>query len=146
MLKGARELRRSDQLHRSWFTLRMLGIALEFCGQRREAIETLESAVELSRGHSLCRDALGWILARDEQTDRAEAIYQELSKQPADGLVPPWGFVAIGLRDPDRAIEFLERSYEIRDPLLICKHENVFFGLVRDDPRTAAVWKKMGLE
>jgi hypothetical protein len=52
----------------------------------------------------------------------------------------------LGLRDVDRALEWLDRAVDTRDQLMMPIKSYVFFDPIRNDPRFHALLRKMRLE
>jgi hypothetical protein len=50
------------------------------------------------------------------------------------------------LDDKDQALEWLERAYKRRDPLLIAINTWTSLDPIRQDPRFQSIQKKMGME
>ena len=62
--------------------------------------------------------------------------------------VPPTSFawVYLGLRDVDRAFEWLDRAVDAHDQLMMPIKSYAFFDPIRADPRFAALLRKMKLD
>jgi hypothetical protein len=62
--------------------------------------------------------------------------------------VPPTSFawVYLGLRDVDRAFEWLDRAVDARDQFIMPIKTYAFFDPIRKDPRFAALLRKMKLD
>jgi hypothetical protein len=55
-------------------------------------------------------------------------------------------WVYLGLKDPDRAFEWLDRAVDAHDQLMMPIKSYAFFDPIRDDPRFQALLRKMRLE
>jgi serine/threonine-protein kinase len=96
----------------------MRGVARFAAGNREAALGDFQHSVELANT-PLFKGHLGWAYAKMGRRAEAEALLNELlADKPSD--VP--GHIATiycGLGDKDRAMEWMEKAYQARDPLLV---------------------------
>jgi len=80
---------------------------------------------------------------------RAEAhnIIDELTRSSKSGYVSPFYFAGIysTLGEQDRAFEWLEKAYQVRDDQLAWVKVEPVFDSVRSDPRYADLLRRIGL-
>jgi DNA-binding winged helix-turn-helix (wHTH) protein/Tfp pilus assembly protein PilF len=126
----------------------LLGVALRRKGRPDEAVAALRSAVDLSNGAAVFLRWLGLILGAGGRTEEARNVLERLEVISGATYVPPASFawVYLGLRDVDRAFEWLDRAVDGHDQLMMPIRSYVFFDPIRDDPRFAASLRKMNLE
>lgn len=112
-----------------------------------EAVAHLERTLETIRpGHNL-RAHLAHALAAAGRHDDARAVASALERDARAEYVPP-STVAIGLAwagATDGAIDWLERGYRDRDPLMISIYESPYDPL-RADPRFQDLLRRLGLD
>jgi hypothetical protein len=94
---------------------------------------------------------LGWfglVLGACGRADEARSVLERLEVMARTTYVPPTSFawVYLGLRDVDRAFEWLDRAVEARDQFMMPIKTYAFFDPIRDDPRFHALLRKMKLE
>ena len=109
------------------------GLALERMGLAREAIVSLERAVELSDGSGISVAALAQARASAGDDAAARADLAALLSERHDGAYRPSFEIAkvhVALRDYEEAIRWLERAYDERS------HSMVFLEV---DPQLAGV-------
>ncbi|HSC29154.1 MAG TPA: protein kinase [Vicinamibacterales bacterium] len=111
-----------------------LARALLFQGRTDEAIAILESMGPGASG------TLGYAYAASGR--RKEAL--ELAARSTE-FPPRLAFIHAGLRDPDRTIEALERMADREDPRLGAYLTYPEVAFIRDDPRFAALRRRLGL-
>jgi predicted Zn-dependent protease len=112
-----------------------------------EAVAHLERTLETIRpGHNL-RAHLAYAHAAAGRHDDARAVATALERDARAEYVPP-SVVAIALvwaGATDGAIDWLERGYRDRDPLMITIYESPYDPL-RADPRFQDLLRRMGLQ
>lgn len=91
--------------------------------------------------------ALGYYYGLDGQTEKAQAILDDLLERSRKGYVSSlWvATVYLGLGDIDKVFEWLDRAFEERDANLIYITIPPQMDRLRSDKRFAALLKKMGL-
>jgi serine/threonine protein kinase/Tfp pilus assembly protein PilF len=142
------QLRRTVELDPNYpVTCWILGLLLRKMGSYEIAITEGEKAVSLSGGSPLMRAALAHTLAAAGRTEEAFHILDDLTKLAQQRYVAPY-FLAgihIGLGENDRAIEYLEKSYEEHSNWLIYLHLDPSMDGLRDDPRFQELLRRVGL-
>jgi TolB-like protein/Tfp pilus assembly protein PilF len=126
----------------------LLGVGLSRQGLFDEALESLQRAVDLSGGSALMLGWFGLILGAGGRTDEARGVLERLEAMSRTTYVPPasTAWVHLGLRDVDRAFEWLDRAVDARDQLMMPIKSYVFFDPIRNDPRFHALLRKMRLK
>jgi hypothetical protein len=74
-------------------------------------------------------------------------VLERLEVMSGTTYVPPASiaWVHLGLRDVDRAFEWLDRAVDAHDQLMMPIKSYVFFDPIRNDPRFADLLRKMNL-
>jgi serine/threonine protein kinase/tetratricopeptide (TPR) repeat protein len=142
------QLRRAVELDPDYpVTYWILGLLLRKTGRYELAITEGEKAVKLSGGSPLMRAALAHTFATAGRTEEALQMLDDLAKLAQQKYVAPYFFAAIhlGLRENDRAIEYLEKSYEEHSHWLIYLHIDPSMDALRDDPRFQDLLRRVGL-
>lgn len=124
------------------------GIALSRKGLIEEALADLRRAVDLSSGAALFLGWLGLILGLAGRADEARTVLARLESMGRTAYVPPAAvaWVHLGLRDVDRAFEWLDRAVDAHDQVMMPIKSYVFFDPIRNDPRFHALLRKMKLD
>jgi hypothetical protein len=91
---------------------------------------------------------LGLMLGMSGRADEARGVLERLEAMAPIRYVPPsmFAFTHLGLRDVDRAFEWLDRAVDARDQLMMPIKSYVFFDPIRADPRFQSLLRKMKLE
>ncbi len=122
-----------------------LGEALEMKGLTEDAIAEYEKATALN-DDPVPRALLGHLYAKIGRKDEARRILQRLRDSAKERYVTPYLFAMIhlGLGEKDRAIDFLEKTYEDRDGYNIAFIKvDPFLDLLHGDPRFEALVQKV---
>jgi len=116
-------------------------------GRFELAIAEGEKGVTLSGGSPLLRAALAQTLGTAGKRREAIQILDDLTKQANQKYVPSYFFagIHIGLGEPDRAIECLEKSYEERSHWLVYLHIDPSMDGLRSNPRFQNLLQRVGL-
>jgi adenylate cyclase len=110
-----------------------------------EAIMELKKAIELNKfSHAL--GYLGYVYAATGRREEALATIANLMRENWRGLSfeTDIATVYIGLGETNKALEFLEKALEARDPWLVFS-AGPFFDPVRSNPRYLEIMRKVGL-
>jgi len=93
------------------------------------------------------RAALTQTLGTARRREEAIQILDDLTKLAKQKYVPSYFFagIHIGLGEDDRAIEYLEKSYEERSHWLIYLHLDPSMDGLRSNPRFQDVLRRIGL-
>jgi serine/threonine protein kinase/tetratricopeptide (TPR) repeat protein len=132
------QLRRTVELDPNYpVTYWILGLLLRKTGCYEPAIAEGEKGVKLSSGSPLMRAALAHTFGIAGRTKEALQILNDLTELAKQKYVAPYFFagIHIGLGENDRAIEYLERSYEEHSHWLIYLHIDPSMDGLRDNPR-----------
>ena len=124
-----------------------LGQTYLYTGKYQEAITVLERAAERSRRTPAILGTLGAAYARAGRKADAEKILQELSDLAKSRYVSAHAFswVYLGLRDRDRAFEWLEREMEERSNAVAWNGSWHMLDEYRSDPRCVSLMRRIGL-
>ena len=90
---------------------------------------------------------LGQVHAMAGQVDDARAILRRLEHMSGQRYISPYHFAYVytGLRQYDRAIDYLERAYEDRAGAVYGIKGSFLFTTLHDHPRFVALLHKMNL-
>ena len=142
------QLRRTVELDPNYpVTYWILGLLLRKLGRYKLAIAEGEKGVKLSGGSSLMRAALAQTFGTAGRRKKAIQILDDLTKLAKQKYVAPYFFagIHIGLGDDDRAIEYLEKSYEEHSHWLIYLHIDPSMDGLRSNPRFQDLLRHVGL-
>ena len=116
-------------------------------GQADAAMQSMALADQLADGSSQAAAALGYLLARSGQTQRARDVLQRLLDLAGTRYVPPTstGLIYAGLGDSALAMAALERGYAVRDVRMTLVWNDGRWGLVSKEPRFLALKHQMKL-
>jgi serine/threonine-protein kinase len=125
-----------------------LGSVLLASGMRDQAIAEFQKALDLSGGHPNVRALLAHAYAVSGRASEARELLRQLMASSEREYVAPIDIarVYLGLGERDSALDWVERAYARPDSSPWPYHllDPMFDG-VRQEPRVAAVLKKMGL-
>ena len=142
------QLRRTIELDPNYpVTYWILGLALRKIGSYELAIVEGEKGVKLSGGSPLMAAALAHTFGIAGRTTDARQVLDDLTKQSMQKYVAAYFFAGIhvGLGENDRAIEYLEKSYQEHSHWLIYLHMDPSMDGLRDDPRFQDLLRRVGL-
>jgi serine/threonine protein kinase/tetratricopeptide (TPR) repeat protein len=142
------QLRRTVELEPHYpVTYWILGLLLRKLGRYEEAITEGEKGVKLSGGSPLMKAALAHTLGAAGNRNQAIEILDELTKLTEQKYVSPYFFAGIhvGLGEIDRAIEYLEKSYEDHSHWLIYLHIDPSMDALRSNSRFQDLLRRVGL-
>jgi eukaryotic-like serine/threonine-protein kinase len=142
------QLRRAAELDANYpVTYWILGLLLRKTGCYELAIAEGEKGVRLSGGSPLMRAALAHTLGAAGRKQEASQMLDELTALAKQKYVAPHFFsgIHIGLGEHDRAIEYLEKSYEEHCHWLIYLHIDPSMDSLRDNPRFRDILRRVGL-
>jgi serine/threonine-protein kinase len=126
----------------------VLGMGLDGIGASAEALVELRRAHELSGGIPFTLGFLAYISGRAGQHETVREIVERARSAWESGYFPPstLAFGYAGLEQWDAVFEWLERSVDVRDPLIMPIKSYHFLIPVHDDPRFRALLKRMNLQ
>jgi serine/threonine protein kinase/Tfp pilus assembly protein PilF len=142
------QLRRTVELDPNYpVTYWILGLLLRKMGRYELAIAEGEKGVKLSGGSPLMNAALAQTFATAGRNEKAIQILDDLTNLTKQKYVAPYFFAGIhvGLGEDDRAIEYLEKSYEEHSHWLIYLHLDPSMDNLRSDPRFQDLAWRVGL-
>jgi TolB-like protein/Flp pilus assembly protein TadD len=142
------QLQRTVELDPNYpVTYWVLGLLLAKMGRYELAIAEGEKGVKLSGGSPLMNAALAQTLATAGRSEKAIQILDDLTTLAKQKYVAPYFFagIHIGLGEDDRAIEYLEKSYEEHSHWLIYLHLDPSIDSLRSNPRFQDLSQRVGL-
>src|SRR6266478_2579792 len=142
------QLRRTIELDPNYpVTYWILGLVLRKTSSYEVAITEGERGVKLSGGSPLMRAALAHTLGTAGRTKEAFQMLDDLTKLAKQKYVAPYFLagVHIGLGENDRAMEYLEKSYEEHSHWLIYLQIDPSMDGLRDNPRFQDLSRRVGL-
>jgi serine/threonine protein kinase/tetratricopeptide (TPR) repeat protein len=146
--EGIEQLRRTVELDPNYaVTYWTLGLLLRKTGHYESAITEGEKGVKLSGGSPLMCAALAHTLGAAGRTTEALQMLDDLTKLATQNYIAPYFFagIHIGLGENDRALEYLEKSYEEHSHWLIYLHIDPSMDGLRDNPRFQDLLQRVGL-
>ncbi len=125
----------------------ILGLVYRQTGRYDLAITEGENGVRLSGGSPLLSAALAQTYGKARRVSEAKQILDHLTKLANQKYVAPHFFagIHIGLGENDRAIDYLEKSYEEHSHWLIYLHLDPSMGDLRNHPRFQTLLRRIGL-
>jgi tetratricopeptide (TPR) repeat protein len=123
------------------------GWALLLSGKPEEGIASLEQALRLAPDSTMFLAQLGQAYARVGRTEDARAVLRRLEDRSRLEYVSPYhlAYVYAGLREDERAMDWLERAYEQRAGGVYGIKGSFLFASLRDHPRFRRLLDKMNL-
>ena len=124
-----------------------LGEAYEHVGRLEDAITEFRRAVDLSGRRPIYLAGLGHAYAISGHHDEAVTTVAELEQRAAREFVSARGVAEIylGLGERDTAFSWLGKAFDQRSGWLMHIQENPRYDGVRDDPRYAALLRRLNL-
>jgi serine/threonine protein kinase/tetratricopeptide (TPR) repeat protein len=125
----------------------ILGLLYRKTGRYELAITEGEKGVNLSGGSPLMRAALAHTYGQSGRAKEARQVLDDLTSLAKKKYVAPHFFagIHIGLGDSDRALEYLEKSYEEHSHWLIYLHIDPSMDGLRDSPQFQDLLRRVGL-
>jgi len=133
---------------KNWYEHYGLGIGYEGAGKLLEAISEYQKAVELSGGD---QNALTYLAHADDAIGHraeAEKIFRDLERKSKQIDVSPYVMATTyaGLGDREKAFEFLEKAYQLRDlDLSVLLGADLRLDNLHSDPRFQNLLNRLGL-
>jgi tetratricopeptide (TPR) repeat protein len=123
------------------------GHALREAGRLDEAIHAYRRAAGLSGQAPMIIGWLGLALAQIGDTEGARELADRLLRMPPSVHVPATNlaWIHFGLGEIDEFFACMERAIDARDHMITPLRSYPFLDPVRDDPRFAALLRKMNL-
>ena len=125
----------------------ILGLLYRKTGRYELAITAGEKGVNLSGGSPLMRAALAHTYGESGRTKDALRVLDDLTELAKQKYVAPHFFagIHIGLGENERAIEYLEKSWEDHSHWLIYLHLDPSMDALRSDPGFEDLLRRVGL-
>jgi eukaryotic-like serine/threonine-protein kinase len=125
----------------------ILGLLYRITGRYDLAVAAGEKGVNLSGGSPLMRAALAHTYGKAGKATDARHVLDDLTELAKHKYVAPHFFagIHIGLGDNDRAMDYLEKSWDERCHWLIYLHIDPSMDDLRSDPRFDDLLKRVGL-
>jgi serine/threonine protein kinase/tetratricopeptide (TPR) repeat protein len=142
------QLRRTVELDPNYpVTYWILGLLLRKMGRYELAIAEGEKGVKLSGGSPMMNAALAQTFATAGKREQAIQILDGLTNLTKQKYVAPYFFagIYIGLGEDDRAMEYLEKSYEEHSHWLIYLHIDPSMDGLRSNLRFQELSRRVGL-
>jgi TolB-like protein len=142
------QLQRTVELDPNYpVTYWVLGLLLTKMGRYELAIAEGEKGVKLSGGSPLMNAALAQTFATAGRREQAIQILNDLTNLAKQKYVAPYFFagIHIGLGEDDRAVEYLEKSYQEHSHWLIYLHIDPSMDGLRPNRRFQDLSRRIGL-
>jgi tetratricopeptide (TPR) repeat protein len=124
-----------------------LGLSYAQKGVYSEAFSMLEKALVLSGEMPLAKGSLAYVHAKSGNRAEAYRVLDEISRLPKNEDAPlmmmAGTYACLG--DKDKAIERLEKLYEVRDAPLMHIKVDPMLDSIRSDPRYEELLRRIGL-
>jgi adenylate cyclase len=143
--KAIAQCRKALELDPSFFLPHFALGSIELHGANYpKAIEEFRM-VQAMETQPIATGYLGYAYAMNGQRDKALEILKELNQLAASRFVTPFcqALVYLGLRDDNKAMDWLEKAYDERSFWLLWLKVDPLFHPLRSDPRFQALYKKM---
>ena len=129
-----------------WIGHFQLAQALEQRGQLAQALESAKDAGRFS-GNSKAISLRGYILAKQGRSQEAREVLKALEAVSGDHFVPPYAMALVhaGLGEHDAALDWLERSFQLRDVHLVFLTIDPKWDPFRADRRFDDLLRRCGL-
>jgi serine/threonine-protein kinase len=126
---------------------RVLGLTLTMNDQHEEAERVLREATGLPGAGTYTQVTLAYALTRAGKREYAETLAAELEKKRTHDYVSPveLATIYIGLGDNQRALDWMEHSYDERRGWMAYLNVHPIVDPLRGESRFQSLVKKMGL-
>jgi TolB-like protein/Tfp pilus assembly protein PilF len=132
------------------FYLAHLFIGFAFTGKSKwqEAVDSFARAAALSPGSPLTTGHIGHALAASGRTKEALEQLDRLEDMSKEKFVSSFyrALIHMGLKETDRALEYMERAFVERESWLPAIATFPLFDSLRGEPRFTALVRRMGLQ
>jgi len=131
-----------------WIGHYHLAHAYEQAGELELALDAITTAGRLGGGNSKAIGTRGYLLAKLGRDREGREVLAGLEAIARERFVPPYGTALcwLGLGDHDRALECLERGYELRDVGLMFLPVDPKWDPLRGQPRFRELLGRCGFE
>jgi TolB-like protein/Flp pilus assembly protein TadD/predicted Ser/Thr protein kinase len=125
-----------------------LGVAYVQTSMYKEGLAELDEALVISPGNTLAISQLGRADALSGRRTEALKAIDQLNELSRQRFVPAtrWAVVYVGLREKNKALEWLEKAYQERSLGPSTLKANPVFDPLRSDPRFADLLRRMNLQ
>lgn len=129
-----------------WPALAILSLAHTEGGSPEKALQAHQTWEGRTPPHPGVTSAKGFALGRSGRTAEAEAVLQQLVETSKARFVQSHNIalVHLSLGNRDQAIDWLERSYQERWPLLLTLRRSPLWDPLRSEPRFADLTTRLG--
>ncbi len=144
----ARLQKTSELAPNFWFPHVFASSAYIEKGMYREAIAEAQRAKALGPNQTTSDAYGGYALAKSGRRDEAQAVLAELQQLTATRFVPPYHIALIynGLGETDKALDWLEKGYEQRDPKMAFLQVEPKWNNLRAAPRFQDLLRRVGFK
>ncbi len=145
--KAIEQLRKTIEMDQSfYFAHWQLGVAYEMKGDFQDAIAEYQKARQLNDDPWVLA-LLGHVSAVTGRRDEALKILDQLKRISKQRFVYAYGFAVVyaGLGEKDQAFQWLEKSYQDREPRITRIKVDPLMDSLRSDPRFADLERRIGL-
>jgi len=144
--EGVRQLQKTIQLDPNYMYARLIlayGYALK--GMYGEALSECEKARKLAPSDQTVLTMLGWVYAVSGRHSEARTVLAQLEQQSTRSYVDPvWvAWIYAGLRENDRAFEWLEKGYLERSGQMFAVKTELAWESLRSDARFKDLLSRM---
>ena len=131
-----------------WIGHYHLAHAYEQAGELELALDAITTAGRLGGGNSKAIGTRGYLLAKLGRDQEAGEVLAGLESIARERFVPPYGMALawLGLGEHDRALECLERGYQLRDVGLMFLPVDPKWDPLRGQPRFRELLGRCGFE
>ena len=129
-----------------WIGFFQLAWAYERLGEVELALEALHRANVSSGGNSKMISLRGYILAKAGRREEAEQVLRTLEAIADERYVPPYAFalIHVGLGQNERALDWLQHAYNVRDVHTIWLPMDPKLDPLRDEPSFVRLIERCG--
>ena len=132
-----------------YFLLASTYISLPYveCGMYDEAIEVMKRVESLAAENAFTLGWFGMVYGMAGRKEEAFEILDKLDELAKERYISPLHYANIffGLGEIDKTIEYLEKAYVEKSPMLILVKVSPWVDPLRSDPRFKSLLKKIGL-
>jgi tetratricopeptide (TPR) repeat protein len=125
-----------------------LGLSYLTLGRNSDAIAALEKAVELTNRSGITLGDLGYVYAASGKQTEADKLIKELEVkyEQKEALGQYIAAVYLGRGEKDKAFEWLEKDFAVRNGKLAEIRWQLQFDSIRDDARYKDLLRRMGMQ
>jgi eukaryotic-like serine/threonine-protein kinase len=142
------ELKRANELDPHFgLTDQLFGYIYGMKRDYRRSIEALQKSVADDPNNLTFQVDLAWAYGLSGRTDKAQQMYNRLLSVSENTYIAPFYFagICVGLKQNDRALEWLEKTYEQRGDQIVFIGQDPRFDPLRGDSRFKDLLHRIGL-